>query len=88
MCIFSCLSFLLNNFVIDYFRAENGPGGYVVESIPNEDNKCRIIWLINPNLNVKIPKFILDKELVKMMLVFASDLKQHLDGKGGSLCVI
>lgn len=71
-----------------FVRAENGPGGYVVESIPNEDNKCRIIWLINPNLNVKIPKFILDKELVKMMLVFASDLKQHLDGKGGSLCVI
>ncbi|CAG9766531.1 unnamed protein product [Ceutorhynchus assimilis] len=69
-----------------YVRGENGVGGYIVEPIPNEDNKCRFIWIINPNLNIKIPKFILDKEIIKMMFVFTSDLKAHIMNKSGEIC--
>ncbi|KAL1512666.1 hypothetical protein ABEB36_002223 [Hypothenemus hampei] len=61
-----------------YIRAENGVGGYIFEAISNEESKCRFIWIINPNLNIKMPKFILDKEITKMMLGFAQDLKTHI----------
>ncbi|XP_050315935.1 steroidogenic acute regulatory protein-like [Anthonomus grandis grandis] len=61
-----------------YVRAENGIGGYVIESIPDGPDKCRFIWMVNPNLNIKVPKFILDRELVNMMFVFAKDLRDHL----------
>ncbi|XP_066143011.1 steroidogenic acute regulatory protein-like isoform X1 [Euwallacea fornicatus] len=62
-----------------YTRAENGAGGYIFKNIPEDENKCRFIWIVNPNLKMKVPKFILDKEIIKMMFMFARDLKEYLD---------
>ncbi|ENN70685.1 hypothetical protein YQE_12630, partial [Dendroctonus ponderosae] len=33
-----------------YVRGENGVGGYILECIDGENDKCRFTWIINPHL--------------------------------------
>ena len=41
-------------------RAWNGPGGQMVRPIPNEPDKCELIWLMDCEYNGWIPSSILE----------------------------
>ncbi|XP_030753465.1 steroidogenic acute regulatory protein-like [Sitophilus oryzae] len=65
-----------------YVRGENGAGGYLLQHIENEPKKCRFTWILNTNLNIKIPKTLLEKEMVKMMFSYLRDLRTHISKNG------
>ncbi|KAH1007910.1 hypothetical protein HUJ04_005083 [Dendroctonus ponderosae] len=66
-----------------YVRGENGVGGYILECIDGENDKCRFTWIINPHLKVRVPKTILDRQIWSMMMGFAQNLKTHINSLTG-----
>ncbi|CAH0551262.1 unnamed protein product [Brassicogethes aeneus] len=68
------------SFPVDkYIRGETGVGCHVMQTIPNEPNKCNFKWMINTNLKLKfVPKSVIEKEMIAMMFKYAKDLRNHL----------
>ncbi|KAF7268049.1 hypothetical protein GWI33_018791 [Rhynchophorus ferrugineus] len=67
----------------NYVRGENGAGGYLMETVPNKQGMCKFTWILNTNLKMnKIPKFVLEKEIIKMMFIYIKELRAHVSKAG------
>lgn len=63
-------------------RAENGVGCWVMEPLEFSRNKCIFHWMLHSKLNISLPKFMLEKELVKMMFNYVKDFRQTIEARG------
>lgn len=64
-----------------YVRGENGVCGYVMQPIQEDQDKVRLTWIINTNIHMPLPKFVLEKELISMMFLFIQELRVHISRK-------
>ncbi|XP_060517726.1 steroidogenic acute regulatory protein-like isoform X2 [Cylas formicarius] len=61
-----------------FTRGETGVGCYLMQDVSKKPAKCRFCWVLNTNLKIKIPKFVLEKEFAGMMFTFLKDLRHHI----------
>lgn len=62
-----------------YVRGENGPGGFIFIPIPNEPNKCKLVWYLNTNLKGWLPQQAIDVGLTGVMLDYLKYLRLHIE---------
>lgn len=41
------------------YRGDNGPGGWIFQTVPDEPGKCLFTWIVNTNLKVGSTWYIL-----------------------------
>ncbi|XP_052822493.1 stAR-related lipid transfer protein 3 isoform X2 [Octopus bimaculoides] len=60
-------------------RGENGAGGYLVEPLSTEPNKCKFYWFCNTNLKGMLPQKLVDSALGGMQLDYLKHLRHHVE---------
>lgn len=60
-------------------RGENGPSGWILETVPGETDKCNFFWFVNTNVKVPLPKYILKIALSSKLLDYLKLLRQRID---------
>ena len=59
-------------------RGESGPCCFAMEQSNQEPNKCRFLWLLDTDLKLSLPKFLLDKALIGSCHDFMSYLRERI----------
>ncbi|KAL5010303.1 hypothetical protein ScPMuIL_012608 [Solemya velum] len=62
-----------------YVRGENGPGGWVFRSVPDNPQQCLFTWFINTDLKGWIPKAAIDQALAGVLLEYLEYLRKHIE---------
>ncbi|GAB1600081.1 steroidogenic acute regulatory protein-like isoform X1 [Argonauta hians] len=60
-------------------RGENYAGGYLMEQIGSDPNKCKFYWLCNTNLKGLLPQKLVDSALGGTQLDYLKHLRLHIE---------
>ncbi|XP_069120420.1 stAR-related lipid transfer protein 3-like isoform X6 [Argopecten irradians] len=62
-----------------YVRGENGPGGIILQALPEDPNKSILTWFLNSSLKGWIPQSAVEQGLSGFLLDYLKYLSQRLD---------
>ncbi|XP_053408877.1 steroidogenic acute regulatory protein-like isoform X1 [Mercenaria mercenaria] len=60
-----------------YVRGDNGPGGWVFESVENEPDRCLFTWIVNTNLKGWLPQAAIDQAMSGVLVSYFKLLVDH-----------